>query len=465
MTVMSPLASDGACRLRPAAPGRPGHVGRLDRRLVIVEAARRQRAVQPREDPGVITRGVDDEAVDLAVAGRDEDADAGRIGALVAVGRGVAERRLLGAERARDERGRAAAVEVQTGLGAERDEHVGGLLERRARDLGLTAVGDISSNIVLPPSLKPIAVRGATDVSPCAKRDTVGHERLVGADRPLHLLGGGVLEGVAQRHRVAGLERLDRVGGGVAADEVVRAGRDRARAGRRIDRDDLVVGDQDLGDVGHARHAATANLGAPRRGVGDHAVGGSAAGVRGVDPDDRPRRAVQRGGCLQRHVDELADAALADADVCPAPDVGALDQRAVLDLSTDRRLRAVDVEEVAVDAGRGTGAIGHRRQHLTLGDVRRRQEVRLDRAVGEVDGQDLLVVPAARVEELLVIERDARADRLGLVDQRELIGSAGERRCGQGQRGRGDERTQKRARTGFGHPGSLERVLRGDRAI
>jgi hypothetical protein len=76
--------------------------------------------------------------------------------------------------------------------------------------------------------------------------------------------------------------------------------------------------------------------------------------------------------------------------------------------------------------------------------------------VGEVDGQDLRVVPAAGVEELLVVERDAGTDALGLVDQRELIGGAREGRCGQGQRGRGDERTQKRARTGFEHPGSLD---------
>ena len=58
------------------------------------------------------------------------------------------------------------------------------------------------------------------------------------------------------------------------------------------------------------------------------------------------------------------------------------------------------------------------------------------------------------VEELLVTQRDAGADRLGLVDQVQLIGGAREGRRGQGHRGRGDERTQQRARTRFEHPGS-----------
>jgi hypothetical protein len=53
-----------------------------------------------------------------------------------------------------------------------------------------------------------------------------------------------------------------------------------------------------------------------------------------------------------------------------------------------------------------------------------------------------------------VLQRDAGADRLRLVDQVQLIGGAREGRRGQGQRGRGYERTHKRARTSIEHPGS-----------
>jgi hypothetical protein len=102
-------------------------------------------------------------------------------------------------------------------------------------------------------------------------------------------------------------------------------------------------------------------------------------------------------------------------------------------------------------------AVGHRRQRLALRDLRRGQQVRLHRRVGQVDGQDLLVVPPGRVEELVVLQRDAGTDRLRLVDQVQPIRRVREGRRGRGDRGRGNDRTHQRARTRFEHPGSYLR--------
>ena len=65
-----------------------------------------------------------------------------------------------------------------------------------------------------------------------------------------------------------------------------------------------------------------------------------------VEREDRLVGAVEVGARLQRHVDELAEAVLADADVRPARcRVGALDQLAGLDLATERRLRRVSMSK------------------------------------------------------------------------------------------------------------------------
>ena len=79
----------------------------------------------------------------------------------------------------------------------------------------------MTSSSVLPPSLKPIAVRGWIAVSSWLSGSgrPSRTQRLVAADRELHLARDLVLQPVGERRVVARRERADGVRGGVAADE------------------------------------------------------------------------------------------------------------------------------------------------------------------------------------------------------------------------------------------------------
>ena len=128
----------------------------------------------------------------------------------LAVGRGVAHRRGVLAERAGDHRRRAAPSRLSR-VSAPSVERASGRSARAStpsRRGRLTAVGGASRNIVLPPSLKPIAVRGATAVS--SGRGTadavLGTSGLLAADRELHRrCAVASLQAVRERGRVAGL--------------------------------------------------------------------------------------------------------------------------------------------------------------------------------------------------------------------------------------------------------------------
>ena len=234
-----------------ASRGRAARCATTSRRRRASGDRRARRRVSVRCRPGNTrgSSGADGERVDLAAPGADEQADAGRVGALLAVATAC-----CAASAVVPPSGRATSVVEPPPsrlrpVSAPRSSSICAVCASVVPSAALVwRPSVISRNIVLPPSLKPIAVRGATDVSPCG-RHAVLDQRLVGADRPLHLARHLVLEAVGQRDRVAGLERLDRVGAGVAADEVERAVRDRARCRRRVDLDDLAVLDQDLGDV------------------------------------------------------------------------------------------------------------------------------------------------------------------------------------------------------------------------
>ena len=181
--------------------------------------------------------------------------------------------------------GRATSVvepppsRLSAGVGAEGEQHLRGLRERRAeRDLRLAAVGDQQEHRLAAVLEADRGARGDRRCRPAASGDAVLDERLVGADRPLHLLRGRVLEAVGERDRVAGLERLDGVGAGVAADEV-EARRPGSRPCRRRcgPRRPCRPATRTSATLVDAAHAAAADLAAPRGRVGDDAAGRDAA--------------------------------------------------------------------------------------------------------------------------------------------------------------------------------------------
>ncbi len=246
-----------------ALVGAPADVAarQRDRRLVVVDRGDLDGAVEAREDARVVLAGRrQHQLLGDAAAGRDEQADAVGVGALVAVGGRVEDRDAGVAPVARDERRRAAAVEVHRRLGAGVGEQLGDLDGRHAERLRLAAVGDEQqqrSAAVLE------ADRGARVDRAVARDDSaVADQHLVAADGELELLGDVAAERVVERDVVAGSECADGVGGGVAADEVEGAGRDRPGARALADGGDLAVADQRLGDVGRVA-AGARRAGAP----------------------------------------------------------------------------------------------------------------------------------------------------------------------------------------------------------
>ena len=243
----------------------------------------------------------------------------------------------------------------------------------------------VTSSIVLPPSLKPIAVRGWTALSswPSGSAAPSRDERLVAADRELHLLRDRVLEAVRERGVVAGSQRADRVRGAVTADEHEAVRRDLPRAGAgRVDGDDLVLDDEHLGDVGHAEQPAVTGVRPPGAGEREQRARGHAVAVGGVERQHRVRGALQRRAGLERQVDEPADAVLADARVVPArAEIRRLEQRPAEDLPAERRGRVVDVEEVRVDAGDRARLVRGLGQRAAGRDRALPQRVRFDRRI------------------------------------------------------------------------------------
>ena len=200
--------------------------------------------------------------------------------------------------------------------------------------------------------------------------------------------------------------------------------------------DDLASVTRTSATLVDARDAAAARVRAPRAACTRAMLPAGTPLVGGVErerPAARCRSSVARG--LERQVDEPADAVLADAGVRSSRcRVGDLSSVAAEDLPAERGGRVVDVEEVAVDAGDGARLVRGLGQRAAGGDRALPQRVRLDRRVGEVHRQDLMVVPAGRVDRLQVAQRDSGPDGLGLVDQRELVRSARRRRREQRER-------------------------------
>lgn len=155
----------------------------------------------------------------------------------------------------------------------------------------------------------------------------------VGADCLLYLFGGVVFEVVCQRDGVVWFERFDRVGVGVAVDEVERVVWDCVCVCCVVDLHDRVVLDEHFGDVRDAREAAGARRAVSGRCVRDDAAGWYAVGAGCVERHDWCVGVVEVGGCLQCHVDELAEVGFRDVDVRLVVEVGAFDQLACLDLA------------------------------------------------------------------------------------------------------------------------------------
>ena len=101
---------------------------------------------------------------------------------------------------------------------------------------------------------------------------------------------------------------------------------------------------------------------------------------------------------------------------CSQPPSSALLSRARLDLAAERGGRVADVEEVAVDAGDGARAVGG------LASAARPARPARPTAVGLTAALDRSTVRTCASYQpvwsnVLMVQRDARADRLRLVDQ------------------------------------------------
>nr|WP_231947753.1 hypothetical protein [Jiangella sp. DSM 45060] len=413
-------AVDGAAAAAPADAVRV----QFDRGEVVVDGLRGERAVQAGERAGVVLAGRDDQLLRRAAARRHEQADAVRVRPLGAVGGAVADGRGVLAERARHHRRRAAAVEVPGLFRAQAHHEPGQLAHRHAVDRRLPPVvrhEDHRAAVVLEAD-DGARVDGVVELGVRAG-DAVADQLAVGADDEAHLPGDLVAELVAERHAVARLQGADRGRAGLPSDQHEGAVGDGAFAcPAGVDGDHPLVLDQHRRDVGGAADADGAAVAAPGGRVGDDGVrGGAGHRVRRVQRGHRVRAAPERRRRVERHVDRAADAVPADADVRPRPVVRRLQQLAVADLRAQRRAGVVDVEEVAVDPGDRPGLVHHDARRLAVGDVLAGQQVAGDGRVGEVGGEDVLVVPAGRGDGGQLAQRDAGPDLLGPVHQLDRV--------------------------------------------
>ncbi len=430
-----------------AGVGAPADLAGAERHRgqVVVDRAHGEPSSQAGEDARA--RG-DDELLDAPAARRHEDADAVRVGALEPVRRHVAQSGERLAERARHHRRRAAAVQVDGCLGAERDHDRGELGQRDAAAAGAAGSVDRDEQQRAPAVLE--ADRGARG-DRAARRSLrrlavrplqpVAHERDVGADGEPQPVGDLRRQRVRELDRVADRQRAERVRSRLTADQGGRARRQRAGGGRFGATDDAPAGDPHLGRRRPAEQRAA--VGAPRGRVGGDRAAGNRALVEAAERvgDSVPGRARR-----ERQVQQLADAVVGDGERLPAVAVAALAQRAALDLEAERGLGVVDVEEVAVDARDRAGLVDLLGQRGALRDARRAQQVGAHRPARQVRGHDMTVDEAGRLEHDVVVEPDAWTERLGVVDERERSGGSGD-----GEERRGDDCGEERPERGGEH--------------
>ena len=330
------------------------------------------------------------------------------------------------AERAGDHRRRAAAVEVERGLGAERRRTFARVWRSVDAEHGrLAAVGGDEHHrlaAVLEADRGPRVDASSTGAR---QRDAVPDERLtlpptanciLSRDLALEAVGRASPRRRARargsRPRAASRPTSTKRSAGISPAPVPVALTETTLPSVTSTSATLVA----------PEHAAAARVRAPQRACTRHVVRGPTSPLAALSVQHGARALQERRAGLEREVDEPADAVLADAGVvAPVPMSGDLSIAPPRISPAERGGRVVDVEEVAVDAGDGarlfadsvSGPPGRRPAPVS-------SECDLTAGLGgRRTGSAGRTSRSSRPSR--VAERDSGPDGLGLVDQREPV--------------------------------------------